>query len=418
MKTLRQAFAALLAVVIVVPASSAASLYRALARPAAPPVATLAVAAPRLPAAAIPALGVAAVPAVAVPGALQQAWVAAQTMASAGDNGGVAAQASLAELFDEDHVRFAIGEYFGVLAPGEEPGVVVSHQVWAQGAPGDDEMLGNVKESKKTNPEREAALIRIFVRNGAKYDPATAKVASPDFTRTDEVQLQEVLDRRGRPTGKHNIFVFKKGRNPDRGIIVNSSHNDKVEAGDGVIDNWSGTTLVAHLHKTERDVETEAGRLYIAFAREEEGLLGSQYFLRSLTPQQRAKLEGDVNYDTIAIKGGGTNSWENNSDNVLLEAGDAAVAEANKTRGPQERLELVRDTLNGGDADSSSFRWQRPPIPAMTIYSGPEDLLFSIIHSARDNFGAFDFLLYKNTYQVAVALLHWLDAHPLAPSEM
>ena len=125
-------------------------------------------------------------------------------------------------------------------------------------------------------------------------------------------------------------------------------------------------------------------------------------------------IAANLNYDTIAIKGGGTNSWENNSDEVLLAAADAAVAEANKTRGGSDKLDLQRAQLNGGDADSSSFRRQRPPIPAMTVFSGPEDLIFSIIHSANDTFGAFDFGLYKNTYLVAMALINWLDGRPLA----
>jgi hypothetical protein len=50
----------------------------------------------------------------------------------------------------------------------------------------------------------------------------------------------------------------------------------------------------------------------------------------------------------------------------------------------------------------------------MTIYSGPEDLIFSIIHSDNDTLGAFDFGLYKNTYLVAMALLRWLDPRPIS----
>ncbi len=357
----------------------------------------------------------------AVEGAAPRAAAQAAAPASAGadDNaaangakGGAPPRAAEAELFAAGHVHAAIAEYFGALADGEAPGVVVSRRARLEAAPTDGELLESVRESKKTAAEREAAAIRLFVLGGAKYDPAHALVETPDFSRYDEVQLQEVRDGRGRPTGKHNIFVLKRGRT-DR-ILVSSSHNDKVSEGDGVIDNWTGTTLVTHLYRTEKDLETEAARIYVSFAREEDGLLGSQHFLASLSPAQRARIEADINYDTIAIKGGATNSWENNSDGVLLDAADAAVADANARLADGDRLSLSRDYLDGGDADSSSFRWQRPPIPAMTIYSGPEDLVFSIIHTARDNFGAFDFGLYKNTYRVAAALLRWLDAHPLS----
>ncbi len=335
--------------------------------------------------------------------------------------------ATLDATFDAgiaSHVGDAISEYFGVLAPGDEPGVVVSKKKTSgtQGAPTDLEMENNVKASPKTNPEREQIAIRMFQKGGAKYDPAASAAKQPDFNRDGEVQVQEVPGQDG--SVSHNIFVVKKGT-PKPGqkerIIVITSHNDKVEVGDGVIDNWTGTTMVSHLYQSIKDVKTEATYVFATFAREEEGLVGSKRFLRSLTPDQRALIEGNINYDTIAIKGGDTNSWdndpgqgENHSDEVLLAAADAAVAQANKSRGPSEQLVLNRAHLNGGDADSSSFRWQRPPIPGMTIFSGPEDLVFSIIHSAADNIGAFDFALYKNTYLVALALISWLEAHPLA----
>lgn len=320
-------------------------------------------------------------------------------------------QASVAE-----YVGAAVSEYFGALAPGQEPGVVVAKKKHSgiDAAPTDDEMLTNVKSSSRSNPEREKIAIKLFEKGGATYDATASAVKTPDFTRDGQVQVQEVPGWDG--SMSHNIFVVKKGHpkagQPER-VIVITSHNDKVDVGDGVIDNWTGTTMVAHLYASIKDVETEATYVFATFAREEEGLVGSKAWVRSLSPAQRAQIEGNVNYDTIAIKGGETNSWENNSDEVLLDAIDQAVAAANAKRGANEQLSLKRAHLDGGDADSSTFRNQRPPIPGMTIYSGPEDLVFSIIHSVNDNIGAFDFALYKNTYLVALALISWLDAHPL-----
>lgn len=338
------------------------------------------------------------------------------------DAPGADASGALDAQFDAGiraHVDSAISEYFGVLSRDEEPGVVVAKRrpSSTQGAPTDLEMENNVKSSPKTNPEREQIAIKMFERGGAKYDPATAKVLQPDFTRDGEVQVQDVPGWGGGVS--HNIFVVKKGH-PKAGdkerVIVVSSHNDKVDVGDGVIDNWTGTTMVAHLYQSVKDWDTSVTYVFVAYAREEEGLVGSKQFYKSLTPAQRAVIEAHSNYDTIAIKGGGTNSWDNQSESVgsdeeWLAAVDAAVAEANKTRGAADQIDLKRMSLNGGDADSSTARRQRPPIPAGTIFSGPEDLIFSIIHSAADNIGAFDFALYKNTYLVAMALLRWHESH-------
>ncbi|MBI3552263.1 MAG: M28 family peptidase [Elusimicrobia bacterium] len=445
MTTLRRAFTLAAAFVLAVspmPTAGAVSLYDAVkTRPA--PI-TPVVPAQNLPAlpqslpGLAPALGAdIAAPQIPIPPASQSAGApqaqadlprpladlgttGAQISAPGGD-----ASAALDAQFDAGiaaHVGSAISEYFGTLGRGEQPGVVVSKKRSSStdGAPTDAEMENNVKASPKTNPEREQIAIRMFQKGGASYDPATADVKVPDFTRDGQVQVQEVAGWGGGVA--HNIFVVKKGK-PKAGqkerVIVITSHNDKVDVGDGVIDNWTGATMVAHLYQSVKDLETEATYIFAAFAREEEGLVGSKQFLRSMTPDQRLLIEGNINYDTIAIKGGGTNSWDNQSsrvgsDEVMLAAADAAVAQANKTRGPADQLDLKRMALGGGDADSSSFRRQRPPIPAMTIFSGPEDLIFSIIHSANDNIGAFDFALYKNTYLVAMALIHWFERHPLA----
>jgi len=244
----------------------------------------------------------------------------------------------------------------------------------------DDEMRGRMERLPATNPEREKYVVELFKMAGAH---------------PDEIVLQDA----GR--GRHNILVIKKGRT-DRVIVV-GGHHDKVDAGAGAIDNGTGATMVANLYQALHDQDTDATIVFVAFAREEEGLIGSRNYLASLAPAQRAKIDAMINLDTLAVDG--TFSWRNNSTPALLERIRAVAAE--------KRRALVESQLDGGDADSSTFR--DAGIPALTIFGASQDVIFDIIHTGRDTMRAFDLAHYRNAYLLTLDLILSLDARPLGP---
>jgi len=244
----------------------------------------------------------------------------------------------------------------------------------------DDELRGRLERLPATNPEREKYVVDLFKLAGAH---------------PEEIVLQDA----GR--GRNNILVIKKGRT-DRVIVV-GGHHDKVSAGAGSIDNGTGATMVANLYQALRDQETDATIVFIAFAREEEGLIGSKHYLESLTPAQRAKIDAMVNLDTLAVDG--TFSWQNNSTRALLDRIRAVAAEKGRA--------LVESHLDGGDADSSTFR--EAGIPAITVFGASQDVIFDIIHTERDTMAAFSLEHYRNAYLLTLELLQSLDARPLGP---
>lgn len=279
----------------------------------------------------------------------------------------------------------------GRLAPGQHGAVIYGPP--AQGTeatPTDEEMQKRMAISPLTNPEREKVAIQLFQESGARYDPVRSKVERPDFSRDGEVQVQEAGE-----TGKHNIFVVKKGKS-DR-VIILGSHVDKVSQGAGTIDNWTGTTMDINAYMHMKDVDTDATYVFVTFAREEEGLLGSQHFLDSLSPEQRKQIVAMVNLDTLAVNG--TFSWKNNSTRSLLDL--------IRRTADREKLDLLESYLNGGDADSSTFK--RVGIPAMTVFGASEDVIFDIIHSGNDTMASFSLAHYKNAYLLVVALLKEMD---------
>ncbi len=242
----------------------------------------------------------------------------------------------------------------------------------------DDEMRGRMERLPATNPEREKYAVELFKLAGA---------------RPDEIVLQDA----GR--GRHNVLVVKKGRT-DRVLVV-GGHHDKVSAGAGAIDNGTGATMVANLYQALRDRDTDATIVFVAFAREEEGLIGSRRYLASLTPAQRAKIDAMVNLDTLAVDG--TYSWRNNSTRALLDRARDVAAQNGRA--------LVESYLDGGDADSSTFR--DAGIPAITLFGASQDVIFDVIHTDRDTMAAFDLAHYRNAYLLTLDLLKSLDARPL-----
>jgi hypothetical protein len=244
--------------------------------------------------------------------------------------------------------------------------------------PSDGDLSGRLERLPGTNPEREKYVVDLFKLAGAK---------------DADIVLQDIGQ------GKHNIMVVKKGKT-DRVIVV-GGHHDKVEAGLGAIDNGTGSTMVANLYQALRDQDTDATIVFVAFGREEEGLLGSAAYLRSLSGAQKSKIDAMINLDTLGVNG--TFSWKNNSTRALLDRVKAVAAASHR--------DLVEAHLDGGDADSSSFR--EAGIPAITIYGASEDVIFDIIHTDRDTMAAFDLGHYKNSYLLTLDLIKSLDGKKL-----
>lgn len=350
------------------------------------------------------------------------------TTTNAQDKGGVATQKSLGTVFD------GVGRNAAAVTPtpvsqpssepvsiiekaqalfypnGQTPAVAVANVPKPEGVPTDGEMNSKMELSPLTNPEREAAVIELFKAAGANPEEIIRQDAGRGRSNyyvvkkgTKKPGLLPQL-RRVAYTAAFAALSFVTGQHlvsPAERIVIVGAHHDKVSEGRGTIDNWTGSTMMINLYQAMRDVDTEATFVFIAFAREEEGLLGSEAYLKSLSAADRKKVDAMVNLDTLGVDG--TYSWKNNSSRSLLDL-IAAVAKKGS-------YALTEALLNGGDADSSTFL--HAGIPAMTVYGASEEVIFDIIHSERDNMTAFNLPHYKNAYLLTLALLKALDLAPV-----
>jgi len=172
--------------------------------------------------------------------------------------------------------------------------------------------------------------------------------------------------------GTKNLVVIKKGSGA--GIIVIGAHYDKVSDGCGVLDNWTGIVAIAHLYGTIREIETVKTIKFVAFDKEELGLIGSQAFTGTIAKEERAAYCSMVNLDSFGLAM--PQVMENTSSPKLIDAARAFWTTM--------RLKLASASIVGADADSSSFL--KAGIPAITFHGMNNDWP-QFLHSRNDKLG-------------------------------
>lgn len=96
-----------------------------------------------------------------------------------------------------------------------------------------------------------------------------------------------------------NIIAVKKATvdNPD--IIVVSAHYDTVSGIVGANDDGSGVALLLEMAKAVSDIKSDTEIRFIAFSGEEEGLLGSSYYVNNLSSEEKQHIMGDIQLDML-----------------------------------------------------------------------------------------------------------------------
>nr|WP_227865928.1 M20/M25/M40 family metallo-hydrolase [Acinetobacter cumulans] len=110
------------------------------------------------------------------------------------------------------------------------------------------------------------------------------------------------FENRAKVVGQ-NIIVEIKGKNIDDAVIV-GAHYDSVKTGPGINDNGSGTALLLELiHHYAKPQNKPNNTVYLAFwDSEEEGIGGSQAFVKNLTPSQLQHTLAYINVDMVGTK--------------------------------------------------------------------------------------------------------------------
>ncbi len=180
-------------------------------------------------------------------------------------------------------------------------------------------------------------------------------------------------------------------------IIVVGGHFDHADEGDGIVDDWSGASLLPSLYQSLASEPRTHTFLFIGFAGEEQGMIGSDFYVKHLSSVQRKQIAAMVNLECLGVTP--TKVWTSHSEPLLVSV-LASVARA---------LHLPMATVNVervGTSDSESFA--RYKIPRITIHSITQET-WPLLHSKRDNIRAIKEDDYYDSYRLIAVYLAAID---------
>ncbi len=193
----------------------------------------------------------------------------------------------------------------------------------------------------------------------------------------------------------------------DKTIIV-GAHFDHIDAGNGVVDNWSGASLLPSLLQAIKSQPRKHTYIFIAFTDEERGEVGSKFYVQHMTDSEVAATDAMVNMDTLGL--GPTAIWASHSDPALV---SAIIYVSGLLNLPVERINVEQV----GSSDSEQFAARK--IPRTTLHSLTQETWNArILHSPKDNMSAMRFDDYYQSYRLIAAYLAFLDEYlprPAAP---
>lgn len=192
-----------------------------------------------------------------------------------------------------------------------------------------------------------------------------------------------------------NVVCTLKGATDS--VIVVGAHYDFVNAGQGVVDNWSGAALLPSLLASLKDHPRKHTFIFVGFSDEEVGLVGSKAYVKQLSKEEIGRYRAMVNMDSLGLSP--TKVWVSRADKRLVDA-LGNVAGSLKLPVAGVNVEKV------GSTDSVPFAQAK--IPSITIHSVTQETL-EVLHSTRDNMKAIQMDSYYDTYNLLAVYLAYLD---------
>jgi hypothetical protein len=238
------------------------------------------------------------------------------------------------------------------------------------------EITENLRSFADGNAARESQLRKLFLQAGCAAD-----------------DLKEERVWRHDPP---NIACTLAGGSPS--TIIVGAHSDHVKMGQGVVDDWSGAALLPALLKSFRKGPRRHTFLFIGFADEEEGLVGSHYYVQHLTLEQLHGIRAMVNLECLGLAA--TKVWARRANPQLLS--DLIIIASHF------QLDVQGVNVDDvGDDDTDPFLSRH--VPVITLHSITQ-ATWPILHSDRDTLSAINLNDYYDSYRLVAAYLAYLDA--------
>ena len=107
-----------------------------------------------------------------------------------------------------------------------------------------------------------------------------------------------IADAAGRRLHSANLIVVKQGDSANQLVI--GAHYDSAAVGEGYLDNATGIGLLLEMAARLKTRPTPYTLVFVAFGAEENGTLGSRYYVRSMTGGELRRTIGMIDLDAVA----------------------------------------------------------------------------------------------------------------------
>ena len=191
-----------------------------------------------------------------------------------------------------------------------------------------------------------------------------------------------------------NVVVTRPGKSSE--TIVIGAHYDKVSVGCGAIDNWTGLVAISQVYRTLRDTPLDKTLVFVAFGREEKGLVGSKAMTKAMGEDEIARTCAMINIDSLGL---GPPQVADNMSSKKLAAFTGELA---------KELEIPFAHASIGNANSDSSSFVRKSIPAVTIHGLSKDW-HTVLHSKHDQAAKVNATSVYLGYRLALAMVLRLD---------
>jgi Iap family predicted aminopeptidase len=234
-----------------------------------------------------------------------------------------------------------------------------------------------LRQYKGDDQQRESTLKQIFADAGCNG--------------------QNLSEQAVKGSKQPNLICMLPG-NSNRTIIV-GAHFDHVSAGDGVVDNWSGASLLPSLYEAVKVAPRQHSYIFIGFTDEEQGEVGSHFYAQHMTREEIAATDAMVNMDTLGLAP--AEVWASHSDKQLTNA----LGYLGKLMNQPVRGVNVEQI---GSTDSEQFAARK--VPSITIHSLTQETWNArILHTRRDTISEMRLDEYYASYRLIAAYLSYLD---------
>ena len=190
---------------------------------------------------------------------------------------------------------------------------------------------------------------------------------------------------------RQDNLICRLSGNSERTLVV-GAHYDKVSAGYGVADNWSGVllldALMQHFTQSQNHGKRTLSLEFVAFAAEEDGLFGSKAYIQQL----EHPVIGMINLDTIGLT------------DLIIDGGSDANLSC-RAREIARQLDIVVNQQRWRALSSDWERFEKAGIPAIGIHSVNKRTVRRI-HHKRDKAGNVDL---KRMSEAYVLIRHLVD---------